>query len=134
MNGPNEPLRPNLTDRPNGIKRLMAANGNSMRGFRGAWQNEEAFRLECLVAAVMIPMGIWFDDSAAQRLLLTLPFLFLLVVELLNSAVEVAIARIGVERHPLSGLAKDRGSAAVLLAIWMAGFCWVLVLYERHFA
>lgn len=131
MNLPNEPMRPVRKERPNGLKRLMAANGNSMRGFRGAWQNEAAFRLDCALAAVVVPLGLWFGDTAVERLMLTLPALFLLVVELLNSALEVAIDRIGVERHPLSGLAKDIASAAVLLAVYMLGFCWILIMYER---
>ena len=132
MNDPREPLRPNTKDRPNGLKRLMAANGNSMRGFRGAWKNEAAFRLECLVAAVVVPLGLWLGGTAVERLMLALPALFLLVVELLNSAVEVAIDRIGLELHPLSGLAKDLASAAVLLAIWMLALSWILILYERY--
>ena len=72
--------------------------------------------------------------TAVERLMLTLPALFLLVVELLNSAVEVAIDRIGLELHPLSGLAKDLASAAVLLAIWMLALSWILILYERYAA
>jgi diacylglycerol kinase (ATP) len=127
-------MRPNSDKKPTGLRRLLLANANSMRGFRGTWQNEEAFRQECLLAAVVLPLGLWFGNTAVERLLLTLPALFLLVVELLNSAIEVAIDRIGVERHPLSGLAKDIASAAVLLAIYMLGFCWVLILYERFVA
>jgi diacylglycerol kinase (ATP) len=124
-------MRPNSTHKPTGLKRLVLATGNSMRGFRGAWINEAAFRQECVLAAIVLPLGLWFGNTAVERLLLTLPALLLLVVELLNSAVEVAVDRIGVEHHPLSGLAKDLASAAVLLALGMLALAWGLILYER---
>jgi diacylglycerol kinase (ATP) len=127
-------MRPNSEKKPTGLRRLMLANGNSMRGFRGAWTSEAAFRQECMAAFVMVPLGLWFGNTAAERAILTMPILLLIVVELLNTGIEVAIDRIGTDHNPLSGLAKDVASAAVLLTIYLALFGWALVLYDRYLA
>lgn len=125
-------MRPNADKKPTGIRRLILANGNSMRGFRDAWKSEAAFRQECLAAFVLVPLGLWFGENAAERAILTMPILLLIVVELLNTGIEVAIDRIGTDHNPLSGLAKDVASAAVLLAIYLVIFGWLLVLYDRY--
>lgn len=117
--------------KPRGLSRLLASFGNSWKGFAGAWKEEEAFRQECLGALVVLPAGIYFGHTGVERALLVGPMLLVLIVELLNSAVEAAIDRIGVERNPLSGLAKDLGSAAVLMSFVLLAVNWVLVLADH---
>lgn len=114
--------------KPQGLRRLLNSFRNSWLGFQGAWREEAAFRQECALALVVLPAGWWFGANGVERFLLVAPMLLILVVELLNSAVEAAIDRIGSERHPLSGLAKDLGSAAVFVSFVMLGAAWWLVL------
>ena len=117
--------------KPQGLRRLLLSFRNSMLGFIGAWREEAAFRQECWLAALVIPAGLWFGDTGLERLALVAPMLLILVVELLNSAIEAAIDRIGLERHPLSGLAKDLGSAAVFVAFILLALAWGLVLADH---
>jgi diacylglycerol kinase (ATP) len=125
-----------VTSRPDkkttGPVRLSRAFGSTFRGFAAAWREEEAFRQECLLALVVIPLGLWLGDDGVERALLVAPMLGILVVELLNSAVEATVDRIGIERHPLSGIAKELGSAAVFVAFLLLALNWVLVLAWRH--
>ena len=125
-----------MTSRPDkkttGPVRLSRAFGSTFRGFAAAWREEEAFRQECLLALVLIPLGLWLGDDGVERALLVAPMLGILVVELLNSAVEATVDRIGIERHPLSGIAKELGSAAVFVAFLLLVLNWVLVLAWRH--
>jgi diacylglycerol kinase (ATP) len=114
-------------NKPRGLTRLMRAFGNSLRGFVGAFREEAAFRQELALALVVVPAGLWFGRSGVERALLVGPMLLVLIVELLNSAVEAAIDRIGPEHHELSGLAKDIGSAAVFLAFILLGAVWLLI-------
>jgi len=114
--------------KPTGLTRLFRAFGNSVRGFIGAFREEAAFRQELALAVVVIPAGFWLGQTGIERALLVAPMLLILIVELLNSAVETAIDRIGPEHHELSGLAKDIGSAAVFAAFVLLGAVWVLVL------
>lgn len=120
-----------MTERvkPRGLTRLLNAFGNSLRGFIGAFREEAAFRQELALAVIVVPAGVWFGHSGVERALLVAPMLLILIVELLNSAVEAAIDRIGTEHHELSGLAKDIGSAAVFAAFVLLGTMWVLVLW-----
>jgi diacylglycerol kinase (ATP) len=118
-------------EKPRGLRRLLNAFGNTWRGLAGAWREEEAFRQECLLALVVIPAGLWFGGSGIGRALLVGPMLVILIVELLNSAIEAAVDRIGVERHVLSGLAKDLGSGAVFVSFVLLGANWALVLFDR---
>jgi diacylglycerol kinase (ATP) len=115
--------------KPQGFTRLLRAFGNSGRGFVGAFREEAAFRQELALAVVVIPAGLWFGKSGIERALLVAPMLLILIVELLNSAVEAAIDRIGFEHHTLSGLAKDIGSAAVMAAFLLLCLVWILVLF-----
>ena len=115
-----------------GPVRLSRAFGSTFRGFGAAWQEEEAFRQECLLALVVIPLGLWVGESGVERALLAGPMLLILVVELLNSAVEATVDRIGIERHPLSGIAKELGSAAVFVAFMLLFLNWILVIAWRH--
>jgi len=114
--------------KPTGLDRLLKAFGNTGKGLRGCWREEAAFRQECLLALIVVPLGIWLGQTGVERVLLISPMLFVLVVELLNSGIEAAIDRIGPERHELSGLAKDLGSAAVFISFLILGLAWVLIL------
>jgi diacylglycerol kinase (ATP) len=124
-----------VNDRPDkrttGPSRLMRAFASTWAGFRAAWREEEAFRQECLLAVVIVPLGLWLGANGVERALLVGPVFFLLAIELVNSAVEATVDRIGPERHPLSGLAKDLGSAAVFVAFVLLGLNWILVLAWR---
>jgi diacylglycerol kinase (ATP) len=116
--------------KPRGFTRLFNAFGNSLRGCIGAFREEAAFRQELALAVVVIPAGLWLGRTGIERGLLVAPMIIILIVELLNSAVEAAIDRIGPEHHELSGLAKDIGSAAVFAAFVLLGTVWVLVLSD----
>jgi diacylglycerol kinase (ATP) len=115
--------------KPVGMARILRAFGASYRGFCGAFRNEAAFRQELAVAVVVIPLGLYLGKSGVERALLVGPMLLVLIVELLNSAVEATVDRIGLEHHELSGLAKDIGSAAVLSSFVLLGLTWLLVLF-----
>jgi diacylglycerol kinase (ATP) len=117
--------------RPAGLSRLWLATLNSLRGLKLCYRSEAAFRQEVWAALVLIPAGLWLGDSAEERVLLVGSVLVLMVVELLNTAIEVAVDRIGVERHRLSGFAKDLGSSAVLIALVLVTFTWLCVLWEH---
>jgi diacylglycerol kinase (ATP) len=117
--------------KPRGLARLARAFGHSLRGFAGAWREEAAFRQELALALVVVPLGLWLGRTGVERALLVAPMLLILVVELLNSAVEAAIDRIGLEHNQLSGLAKDIGSAAVFLSFALLAIVWLLVLTGR---
>jgi len=99
-----------------GVKRLINAFGFSMQGFKAAYKYEEAFRQEVFILVLAIPLGIWLGGTAIEIILLIGSVLLLLIVELLNSAVEATVDRFGGEIHELSGRAKDMGSAAVFVA------------------
>lgn len=112
-----------------GLKRIFHAAGYSLSGLRAAWRHESAFRQELLLLAVGMPLGWWFGEGGVERALLMGSLLLVLVVELLNSAVEAAIDRIGDSEHLLSARAKDLGSAAVLVTLALAALVWGLVLF-----
>jgi diacylglycerol kinase (ATP) len=117
--------------KPTGLTRLFKAFGNSYKGFAGAFREEAAFRQELALAVVVIPLGLWLGHNGVERALLIAPMLLVLIVELLNSAIEATVDRIGLERHQLSGLAKDIGSAAVFLSLFLLAAMWLLVLLDR---
>ena len=112
-----------------GIRRLLNACRWSIAGFRSAIQHEEAFRQEVWLALVLIPLAIWLADNGIQLALMLGSVLLVLMVEILNSAVEAVVDRIGMERHKLSGRAKDMGSAAVMLSLINVLVVWGLVLF-----
>jgi diacylglycerol kinase (ATP) len=116
--------------KPTGLTRLFRAFGNSLKGFTGAFREEAAFRQELALAVVVIPLGLWLGRNGVERVLLIAPMFLVLVVELLNSAIEATVDRIGLERHKLSGLAKDIGSAAVFLSLLFLAVVWILVLWR----
>src|SRR5260370_22526906 len=101
-----------MSDRhkPTGFTRLVRAFGYSFQGFRHTWREEAAFRQEVLLSLLLIPAGLYFGNSGVERALLVSPMLLILVVEILNSAVEAVVDRSGSELHPLARIAKDMGS------------------------
>ncbi len=111
-----------------GLTRIFNAGIYSWKGFKAAYKNEEAFRQELYLAIVMIPAAVYLGETLLDIILLISSVLFVLLVELLNSAVEAVVDRIGDEYHELSGRAKDMGSAAVLLAIIICVGIWLGVL------
>jgi diacylglycerol kinase (ATP) len=108
---------------------LASSFGNSWKGFKGAFKAEQAFRQEVCLAVILIPLGLYLGKSNVERAMLVASVLFVLIVELLNTAIETVVDRIGLERHELSGLAKDVGSMAVLFAITSLLVVWGLVLF-----
>ena len=113
-----------------GFSRLWHATGYSLQGLQAGWQ-EKAFRLEAQLAIVLLPAAFFLGQTWVERILLAGSVLLVLIVELLNSGIEVAIDRIGLELHPLSKKAKDLGSAAVLLSLLLTGLAWGCALLER---
>ncbi|NIP19259.1 MAG: diacylglycerol kinase [Xanthomonadales bacterium] len=114
-----------------GIERLVDATRYSFKGLAAAFRNEAAFRQEILLVAVLLIASFWLQSSLLEWLALVLPLFVLLVVELVNSAIEAIVDRIGSERHELSGRAKDMGSAAVFLSLLMIATAWGAVLWSR---
>ena len=117
--------------RPVGLARIWLAFGNTVRGLRAAVRDEAALRQELMLAVVLIPAGLWLGRNGIERALLVGTMLLVLIVELINSALEAAIDRIGLEHHPLSGQAKDIGSAAVFVALLLLATTWILILLDR---
>ncbi|MGR8941673.1 MAG: diacylglycerol kinase [Gammaproteobacteria bacterium] len=111
-----------------GIKRILNACFFSAAGFKAVWIHEEAFRQEVLLFAVTTPLAIWLGQTPIERLLLIGSVLLVLLVELINSAIEAIVDRVGLERHELSGRAKDIGSAAVMLSLVWAAVTWSYIL------
>ena len=114
-----------------GITRIYYAAKYSAKGIKTTWQNEAAFRQECTLAFFLIPLAVFWGDTGVEKALLISSVLFVLVVELLNSAVEMVVDRIGSEHHELSGYAKDMGSAAVMLSLCMVGVVWAAVFWDH---
>lgn len=114
-----------------GLPRLIDATRYSIQGMAQAWRSETAFRQELVVIVLAIPAAFCLGITATQRALLVFSALLILIVELINSAIEATVDRIGAERHPLSGHAKNMGSAAVLIALIGAVAVWGLVAWER---
>ena len=112
-----------------GWRRILLAFGNSTRAFVWLSTNEAAFRQELLLAAVLLPIALLADVPLLHKALLIVAILLVLLAEILNTAIEAVVDRIGLERHPLSGLAKDLGSLAVLVAFVMAALIWLTVLW-----
>lgn len=114
-----------------GWRRIWNATGYSINGIKAAWRNEAAFRQELAVVLVMLPAAWWIGTTMTQRALLVFSLLMVLIVELLNSAVEAAVDRIGVEWHELSGRAKNLGSAAVMVSLIAAAAVWGFAVWEK---
>jgi len=115
-----------------GLKRVYRATGFSMQGLKLAWIQEAAFRQELMLAIIMLPIALLVDITTIERLFLILTLFIVLIVELLNSAIEAVVDRIGHEIHPLSGQAKDVASAAVFMSLALCGITWVIILGSRY--
>jgi len=117
-------------NKPVGLKRVLLAAGHSWRGLAGTFKHEAAFRQELALAGVLVPLGIWLGHTGMERALLVSSVLLVLIVEIVNSGIEAVVDRVGLERHDLSGLAKDMGSAAVFMALLNVLVVWGLVLLQ----
>lgn len=113
-----------------GIARIIDATGYSWRGVRAAFKHEAAFRQELLLLVILAPVALWLGNSGVEYALLIGSLLLVLMVELLNSAVEAVVDRIGPEHHKLAGRAKDIGSAAVFVALLNAAVIWLFILFK----
>ena len=113
-----------------GLTRIIKAVGYSWQGLTAAYKNEAAFRQELLLAAVLIPIAIWLADNVIQMALMISSVLLVMIVEILNSAIEAVVDRFGGELHELSGRAKDMASAAVFLALIYMVIIWGLMLWQ----
>ncbi|MHB9330485.1 diacylglycerol kinase [Phytobacter ursingii] len=118
-----------MANNTSGITRIIKAAGYSWKGVRAAWINEAAFRQEGVAVIIAIIIASFVDVDAITRVLLIGSVVLVMIVEILNSAIEAVVDRIGSEFHELSGRAKDMGSAAVLMAILLALFTWVSLLW-----
>lgn len=114
--------------RKTGLVRLRSALGYSLAGFRAAYEHEDAFRQEVLLAAILIPLAFWLPAGGPGKALMTGSVLLVIIVELLNSAIEAAVDRISLDKHDLAKRAKDIGSAAVLVSLVNVPLVWILVL------
>jgi diacylglycerol kinase (ATP) len=114
-----------------GVAHVVKATRYSLQGLGAALRHETAFRLELVGALVLVPLGLWLGADGAERALLAGGVVLVLVVELLNSAVEAAVDRTSTAHHELAGRAKDYGSAAVMLAIALAALVWAAILWPR---
>lgn len=112
-----------------GLPRLINAFGYSLEGFKAAFKHEDAFRQEVKLAIVLVPLAFFLNVTPIEKALMIFSVLFVLIVELLNSAVEAAVDHTSTERHALAKRAKDIGSAAVMLALAIVVMVWGLILF-----
>ncbi len=115
-----------------GLRRIVNATGYSIDGLRAAWRNENAFRQEVLLAAVLVPVALLLGVPLVEKILLIGVVMLVLIVELLNSSIEAAVDRDSLEINPLGKRAKDLCSAAVMISVACAGGTWVAILWQ-HF-
>jgi diacylglycerol kinase (EC 2.7.1.107) len=102
-----------------------------MKGLQAGWRHEASFRLEAMLAVVLVPLGLWLGHGALEKIALVLPAVLVLSGELLNSAIEAVVDKVSPEFHELAGRAKDMGSAAVFLLLVFTMLCWGLILVPR---
>lgn len=114
-----------------GIDRIARATGYSLQGLVSAWQAESAFRQEVALAAVLLPATYWVATSWVEAVLLAGSVMLVLIVELLNSAIEATVDRVSLDLHPLAKQAKDVGSAAVMLTLILCAAVWCIALAHR---
>ena len=114
-----------------GWKRVIYAFGYSMKGLKACFEVEEAFRQEVFILIVLLPLGLWLGETPVERAMLVGSLLLVPIVELLNSAIEANVDRVGTERHELSARAKDIASAAVLMSIMFAAVIWLLIVLPK---
>ena len=123
-------MKPGLT----GITRIIAASKNSLNGIKDAWRYEAAFRQNSALSIALLILSFFLAQNVFEWLILVMPLFLLTIVELLNSAIENVVDRIGVERHILSGRAKDMGSAATMVCLILIGTVWISMAWSRYFA
>lgn len=123
-------MKPGLT----GIARILAASQNSLNGIRDCWRYESAFRQNSVISIVLLILSFYLAQTVVEWLILVMPLFLLAIVELLNSAIENTVDRIGPERHELSGRAKDMASAATMFCLIMIGTVWLAMVWSRYFA
>jgi diacylglycerol kinase (ATP) len=114
--------------RPRGLTRLRLATLNSLRGLRHCYRSEAAFRQEIWLSCALVPAALWLGETGVERALLVASMLLVLIVELLNTGIEVVVDRIGTEHNHLSGFAKDLGSTAVFFSLVLLIVTWMFVL------
>ena len=114
-----------------GIRRVLLATRYSVQGFVHAWKHEAAFRQEISLTLILVPIAMWLGRTGFERLMLIACCLLVLIVELLNSAIEAVVDRFGGEQHELSGRAKDLGSAAVFVSLVIVAAVWGTVAWQR---
>ncbi|MCO1333487.1 diacylglycerol kinase [Microbulbifer sp. OS29] len=114
-----------------GVARLLAAANYSKQGLVAAWRNEEAFRQEVIGTCLVVPLALWAGETPAERAILIAVVMFVLPIELINSAIEATVDRIGAEKHPLAKIAKDTGSAAVAVGLFAAFLVWCCILIPK---
>lgn len=114
---------------PNHFVRLYKASGYSLAGLKSTFKYEQAFRLEIYLSIILIPLAVWLANTPIELVLMIGSWVIVMIVELLNSAVEATVDRIGSEMHELSGRAKDIGSAAVMMSVFLSLFTWLAILF-----
>ena len=114
--------------KPTGIKKLWSGSIYSAKGLKACYQSEYAFRLEVWLAVVLLPLGYWLGENAVEKVLLIIPIFLVLIIEMINSAIEAVVDRVGTEHHELSGFAKDVASAAVLISLIIFLVTWIIIL------
>lgn len=112
-----------------GVRRIIRAAGFSWKGFVAAFKNEAAFRQELALTLLVVPLAFWLTENRLERALMVGVWLLVPLMEMINSAIEAVVDRIGDEIHPLAGAAKDIGSAAVVFAMMIAAVVWVILLF-----
>jgi diacylglycerol kinase (ATP) len=110
-------------------RRIVRSCGYSLQGLRATFREEEAFRVEVILALLLIPLGLFLGGTGVEKALLAGSVVLVLIVEILNSAIENVVDRLGSEQHKLSGRAKDQGSAAVFLSLLFVLLVWGLILF-----
>ena len=123
-------MKPGLT----GIARILAATINSLNGIRDAWKHESAFRQDSILSVILFMLSFGLAQTLLEWLMLIIPLFLLIIVELLNSAIENTVDRFGGERHILSGRAKDIASAAVMFCLILIAAVWLSMTWSRYFA
>jgi len=112
-----------------GLKRIVLATGYSIQGLKSAFKNEAAFRQELLAVFILIPLACYLDVTQIERILLIASLILVLIIEIINSAVEAVVDRISSEHHELAGRAKDMASAAVMITLFLSAYIWIEILF-----
>ena len=122
-----------MVQKNKGLNRVIKACGYSLAGLKAAWREEAAFRQESVLMIVMLPLAFWLGESVLEQMLLIAVCVLVVIVELMNSAIEAVVDRVSDEHHVLSGRAKDMGSAAVFVSIALVVFVWGGVAFDHVF-